>query len=76
MNIEVGKIYEFIHQRKGKFTARVVELSPLVDGDLDRTAELAIQTGAAKYLNRDDARAGDVITIRLQLCSWKPAGEP
>lgn len=64
MEIEVGKVYDVHHQRKGKFRAQVIE----ADGEW---VTLKIVAGVAEGM-REDWEPGEVMGARKSLCSFAP----
>lgn len=59
---KVGSTYEFNHQRKGKFTARVLEQD-------DEWLNVVIVKGAAHHMSIPDAEKDDVINLRKSFCT-------
>ncbi len=69
-NVEIGKVYEFNHSRKGIFKGKVIALRS--DGGPTDDVDVVLQTGAkAVFMSGHHAYEGEIVTIRLGLCSWK-----
>ncbi|MBA1179568.1 hypothetical protein G7008_03540 [Pseudomonas psychrotolerans] len=65
-NLEIGKTYAVNHQRKGRFTGRL-----LVHGDVWSTFEITEGTAGAMCPS-NIAERGEEITVRNNLCNFEP----
>jgi hypothetical protein len=64
MSIEVGKVYDVQHQRKGSFRMRVMARDgEWVDGQI-------VSGKARAMLSYNEREAGEAITVRESFCTF------
>ena len=63
LEMQVGKVYDVQHLRKGSFRIRVINVSSVwVDAE--------IVDGIAEQVSMSDATVGDAISLRKSLMTW------
>ena len=60
---EIGKTYLIRHSRKGTFTGKILAQD-------DEFSKILIVDGEAKYLNDDNGKPGETISIRRSFCTF------